>query len=202
MSADLFRGQLVRLTAEDPEPLAKSFSRWSLDTEYFRLLDSEPPRPFSEKIWKEWMEKNIEKTHQYGFSIRALEEDPAQPGRILGFIALFETFWNQGDTLVAIALGEREYWGKGYGTDAMRLMMRYAFDELNLRRVSLLVFEYNTRAIRSYEKVGFVLEGRVRGAMLRDGRRWDWLYMGILREEWACQGKRVVEDELLMRRQA
>jgi len=56
--------------------------------------------------------------------------------------------------------------------------------ELNLHRVSLDVFEYNPRAIRSYEKVGFKHEGRVRQALNRDGRRWDILYMGILREEW------------------
>ncbi len=89
---------------------------------------------------------------------------------------------------MAIALGERKFWGNGYGTDAMRVMLRYAFNELNLSRVGLIVFEYNPRAIRSYEKVGFIPEGRVRGAMLRDGKRWDFLYMGILREEWLAKG--------------
>ena len=88
---------------------------------------------------------------------------------------------------MAIALGERSYWGKGFGTDAMQIMLRYAFCELNLRSVGLIVFEYNPRAIRSYEKIGFVHEGRIRGAILREGKRWDFLYMGLLREEWSAR---------------
>jgi RimJ/RimL family protein N-acetyltransferase len=88
---------------------------------------------------------------------------------------------------VGIGLGEREFWGKGYGTDAMRIILRYAFTELNLHRVTLNVFEYNPRGVRSYEKAGFVLEGRQRGVLLREGRRWDEIYMGILREDWLKQ---------------
>ena len=67
------------------------------------------------------------------------------------------------------------------------LILRYAFLELNLQRVSLDVFDYNQRAIRSYEKAGFTLEGRQRGVLLREGKRWDLVYMGILREEWLAQ---------------
>jgi RimJ/RimL family protein N-acetyltransferase len=85
---------------------------------------------------------------------------------------------------VGIGIGERAYWGKGYGTDAMKVALRFAFTEINLERVTLNVFEYNPRAIRSYEKAGFKHEGRMRGALLKDGRRWDMIYMGILREEW------------------
>ena len=66
----------------------------------------------------------------------------------------------------------------------MRVILRYAFTELNLHRVSLGLFEYNPRALRSYEKAGFKMEGRMRGTLHREGRRWDDLYMGILRTEW------------------
>jgi RimJ/RimL family protein N-acetyltransferase len=78
---------------------------------------------------------------------------------------------------------------KGYGSDAMRVILRYAFTELNLHRVSLNVFEYNPRAVRSYEKVGFKPEGRSRGVLHRAGRRWDLIFMGILFEEWEAQQK-------------
>ena len=61
------------------------------------------------------------------------------------------------------------------------------FNELNLHRVSLDVFEYNPRAIRSYEKVGFVFEGRTRKFLNREGQRWDMIFMGILRSEWEAQ---------------
>ncbi len=66
----------------------------------------------------------------------------------------------------------------------MGIILRYAFTELNLWRVSLDVFEYNPRAVRSYEKVGFIHEGCVRQYLNRAGRRWDLIFMGITREEW------------------
>ena len=69
-------------------------------------------------------------------------------------------------------------------TDVMNVMLRYAFTEVNLKRVTLTVFEYNPRAIRSYEKAGFHHEGRLRGLLNREGKRYDELFMGILREEW------------------
>ena len=181
---DLLHGELVHLTAENPEVMAGNFTRWNQDTELGRFLDSDPARLLSEKKWKEWLEKDLEKgqTDEVFFAIRALESDT-----LIGFTGLFNLYKHHGDTLVAIALGDRNYWGNGFGTDAMRVMLRYAFAELNLRRVGLIVFEYNPRAIRSYEKVGFIPEGRVRGAMLREGKRWDFLYMGILREEWLAR---------------
>ena len=182
MSRQLFRGNLVRLAAEEPESMAKAFVRWNLDSEYFRMLDSAPQLMWSEKKYKEWLEKDVEKdpAQNLFFGIRTLADN-----QLIGFMALFDESWQHGDALVAIAVGERDCWSKGYGTDAMRVMLDYVFSELNLRRLTLIVFEHNPRAIRSYQKAGFVLEGRVRGAMLREGRRWDWYYMGILGEEWA-----------------
>jgi RimJ/RimL family protein N-acetyltransferase len=182
---DMLRGEMVLLTPEDPELRAKNFSRWGQDTEWLRLLDTDPPRLPSEKKWKEWLEKDLEKSESNDifFSIH-----PHGGDTMIGFIGFFDLFMHHGDTLVAIALGEREYWGKGYGTDAMRVILRYGFNELNLRRVGLIVFEYNPRAIRSYEKAGFIPEGRIRGPILREGRRWDFFYMGILRDEWLANG--------------
>jgi RimJ/RimL family protein N-acetyltransferase len=184
MKNDLLSSDLVRLTAENPEVMAAHFFRWDQDSEWFRFLNTDPPRLPSEKKWKEWLEKDLEKAEskELFFTIRTLEGDT-----LIGFIGLFDLFMHHGDTMVAIALGERKFWGKGYGTDAMRIMLRYVFNELNLRRVGLIVFEYNPRAIRSYEKAGFIPEGRIRGAMLREGKRWDWLYMGIFREEWLAR---------------
>jgi RimJ/RimL family protein N-acetyltransferase len=182
---DLLCGELVHLTAEDPEVMAGNFSRWYQDTEWVRFLDSDPSRLLSKKKWQEWLEKDLDKgvTDEVFFGIRTIEGDT-----LIGFVGLFDLYMQQGDTLVAIALGERKFWGNGYGTDAMRVMLRYAFNELNLSRVGLIVFEYNPRAVRSYEKIGFIHEGHVRGAIWREGRRWDFLYMGILREEWLAKG--------------
>jgi RimJ/RimL family protein N-acetyltransferase len=184
---DMLQGELVHLTAENPEVMAKNFSQWNQDAGWVRYLDSDPSRLLSEKKWQELLEKDLEKnaSDELFFAIRDLESDV-----LIGFIGLFDLYKAHGDALVVIALGERKFWGNGYGTDAMRVMLRYAFSELHLRSVGLIVFEYNPRAIRSYEKVGFTHEGRVRDAMQRDGKRWDYLYMSILRDEWLANGIR------------
>jgi RimJ/RimL family protein N-acetyltransferase len=176
---NLLRGELVCLTVEEPETLAPLESQWSADSEYSRLLDWDPARRFSVKNAQKWIEKHYENEANYAFTIRTLDND-----RVIGGIGLDGIRWTHRDCFVGIGLGDREFWGKGYGTDAMRIILRYAFTELNLQRVSLDVFEYNQRGVRSYEKAGFVFEGRKRGLILREGRRWDVIYMGILREDW------------------
>jgi diamine N-acetyltransferase len=83
-----------------------------------------------------------------------------------------------------IFLGDKESWGKGYGTEATRLLLGYAFGTLNLNRVWLHAFEYNERGLRCYEKIGFRREGVLRQDTFRDGRYWDTVAMAILRDEW------------------
>ena len=145
------------------------------------MLDNTEARLWSVKKVKEWLEKGFEKETPatFTFSIRILESD-----RLIGFVGLGGVQWSQGDAWMGIGLGDRQDWGKGYGTDALRVLLRYIFTELNLHRVSLGVFEYNPRALRSYEKAGFRMEGRQRKLYEREGRRWDGIVMGILREEW------------------
>jgi RimJ/RimL family protein N-acetyltransferase len=184
MEHNLLHGTLVRLAADEPEKLAEAIVRWGGDSEYLRLLDAEPTNRYSLKKMTEWIQKEQEKYPPsfYSFAIRTLEGD-----RLVGFTGLDGDAYPNGDAFVGIGIGEREFWGKGYGTDALEVILRYAFQELNLRRVSLDTFEYNPRAIRCYEKVGFVHEGRARKFLLREGRRWDMLFMGILREEWLAR---------------
>ena len=94
---------------------------------------------------------------------------------------------------MGIGIGEREYWGRGFGTEAMKLGVRYAFMELGAQRISLGLHEYNPRALKAYEKAGFRLEGRTRGDTLREGKHTDGLWMGILRDEWLAMNAMVVE---------
>lgn len=181
MNPDLYRGKLVCLRAVDPDSMAAAYFRWSQDSEYWRMASSEPAQPFSIKTTKEWLEEELFKDPPgfIMFAIHTLEDD-----RLIGDIGFEDDEMPDGETVVAIGIGERADWGKGYGTDAMRLILSYAFCELNLQRVSLTVSEYNPRAIQSYLKVGFVEEGRLRGSELRGGRRYDLVYMGILRQDW------------------
>jgi RimJ/RimL family protein N-acetyltransferase len=182
MNNSLFQGELVRLGASDAKRDAELMARWSRDAEYLRQMDSDPARPVATKPLQDELEGELEDNNSQTFVIYTLDGDKA-----IGFVSLGAISWNNGDAWVGIGVWDAEYRGKGYGTDAMRLMLRYAFTELNLYRVTLGVFEYNPRAQRSYQKAGFVLEGRVREELNRNGRRWDGLYMGILREEWEAK---------------
>lgn len=181
---DIYNGELVRLGAMNAEEAGKAFARWSRDSEFRRLLDSGVSSLPSAKAAQTWLEKELEEgsLNQHWFSIRKLDDD-----QLLGDIDLYVYNWSARDAFVGLGIGEREFWGRGYGTDVMRVILRYAFTEVNLHRVTLTVFEYNPRAIRSYEKAGFRHEGRIRGTLNKEGRRWDILVMGILREEWMEQ---------------
>ncbi len=177
---DIYRGSLVRLSARPADVFSKAFAQWDRDTETHRLADSDPAQLWSEKKIKEFIEKDGEKNSQaFRFAIYTLAED-----KPIGSVSLWVSSWSHGEAWVGIIVGDREYWGKGYGTDAMRLAVQYGFIELNLRRISLGLHGYNERALKSYQKAGFTLEGRMRGEGLRDGVRYDSLWMGILRDEW------------------
>jgi RimJ/RimL family protein N-acetyltransferase len=181
MEGDLLYGKLVHLTAEEPTVLAEACSRWNADAEFQRLLDANIANQISAKKIAEWIQQDQDKNPPpfYLFAIRTIEGE-----RLIGWLSLEGILFPHSEAFVGIGIGEREYWGKGYGTDAMKVILQYAFQELNLRRVALDTFEYNQRAIRSYEKAGFVHEGTVREYLSRDGQRWDLIFMGILREEW------------------
>lgn len=170
-------GELVCLKAMDLENDTKHFASWRRDSEYLRLLDSDPAVMYTPKQMKEFYEKHIDEWHE--FTIHTLANN-----KVIGFVGLSDINWVAGDAWVGIGVGERDFWGQGFGTDAMSLLGDYSFDQLNLRRLTLGVFEYNTRAIRSYEKIGFQIEGRIRKAVFRDGHQWDIICMGVLRSEW------------------
>jgi RimJ/RimL family protein N-acetyltransferase len=176
---ELFRGRLVRLAAQHPERDAESLARWSFDSEYLRLLDTDPARPQTVKYFQEDGARRAERENAFAFNIRTLDGD-----RLIGFTSLWISNWASGEGRVGIGIGERADRGQGYGTDAMRLLLRYAFAELNLARVSLEALAENSRAIRSYEKAGFTRDGVQRELVSRDGRRQDVVAMGILQEEY------------------
>ena len=186
MNDDMLKGKLVRLAADEPETAATEFYRWWANAEFQRLCTSDYVLQFSTKKLKERFEKDAEKDPPpiNDFYIHTLADD-----RLIGGISLEGGAYPSGETFVGIGIGDPADWGKGYGSDAMNIILRYAFHELNLRRVALNTFEYNPRGIRSYEKVGFVHEGRMRGYLNREGRRWDLIFMGILREEWEARNQ-------------
>lgn len=177
MNNDMFTGKLVRLVALDIENDSKMLAEWFQDSEFQRLWNSEVALRYNPAQIKTYLEDEIVRAHM--FMIERLED-----GRKIGQIDLSGFNWTVGNAWVGIGIADRELWGMGYGTDAMRILLRYAFEELNLKRVTLNVFDVNPRGIASYEKAGFRHEGRIPGGLLIAGKRCDIVYMGILRREW------------------
>ena len=105
-------------------------------------------------------------------------------GQAVGTLRLLEIDSHQGRAELAISIGDSGYWSRGLGTDAIRQSLRYAFEDIGLRRVDLITDADNDRGLRCYEKCGFVREGLLRARRLRYGKPVDMVAMGILREEW------------------
>ena len=84
-------------------------------------------------------------------------------------------------------IGEKAYWSKGYGSDAVATLVRFGFEEMNLNRIELRVFDFNERAQASYRKCGFVEEGRMRQSHYADGAYCDVVVMSVLRDEWVSR---------------
>lgn len=108
-------------------------------------------------------------------------------GRPIGNIGLVGMDLRNRKTEVGIMIGEKDMWSQGYGSDAMVVLLRYLFDEMNINRVGLYVDVGNHRALRSYEKCGFSREGVVRQYRFKDGRYLDSVQMSILQQDWASR---------------
>jgi RimJ/RimL family protein N-acetyltransferase len=177
MVSDLLAGERVRLTALTKEDLA-TLARWHHDGELMRMLDSVPANPKGTAIFEESIERQKQAHDTFVFAVRPLARED-----LLAWIALDDIEWNHQAADIAILVG-REYWGQGYGYEAMTLALNFAFEELNMHRVQLTVFQYNERAIALYEKLGFQKEGVYREFLHRDGKRYDMYLYGLLRSEW------------------
>ena len=119
----------------------------------------------------------LKKSHN--FSIYELENLT-----MIGTGGLREVSHRNGTASFGIEIGHKDYWGKGFGTEATRLVLDYGFRFLNLSSIYLNTFSFNARAVRSYEKAGFKHAGQRRGAVLLNGQRYDDLTMDCLSSEF------------------
>jgi RimJ/RimL family protein N-acetyltransferase len=165
---------LRRHVAENLE----AFRRWYRDAEVARLARYQDGPMAIEEI------DRFFQTRAVGPESMAMAIHVRGAGRLIGTCAFSQLDGDNGSALYHITIGEKDAWGRGYGTEATRLMVDHAFETLALHRVALSVFEFNERAIRAYVTCGFAIEGRAREAIWRDGRWWDELSMSILESEW------------------
>ncbi len=105
-------------------------------------------------------------------------------GTPFGIVSLVNIDYKNRNAECIIDIGEKEYWGKGYGAEGMKLLLDFAFNEMNLHRLALNVFSFNEKAIHLYKKLGFQIEGSSRESLFRDGKWHDVIQMGLLQQEY------------------
>ena len=172
-------GEGIRFRAIDQNDLPR-FVRWFNDPEVLRGVSMFLPMAMWEE--EQWFKALSERPQaERPMAIEILSGDEWVH---IGNLGLFDIDGRTRSAEVGISIGEKVYWDQGYGTLAMQLLLKHGFNTLNLNRIALRVFANNPRAIRCYEKVGFVHEGRLRQAHFHEGEYVDILWMSILRHEW------------------
>lgn len=188
IQTQLFEGQDIRFGPIDHEKDPEIESRWTHDSDFMRMMEVAPARPMSAAVVKkqyEKLEKQMEESKNlYYFAIRAREDD-----HLIGKAAVQWIEWANGNGFLRLGIGAAQDRNKGYGTQALQMLLRFAFAELNLFRVSAIVPEYNTGAIALMKKFAFVQEVSRRKSLERDGRRWDLYVFGLLKDEWQYQAQ-------------
>ncbi|MEM2839657.1 MAG: GNAT family protein [Thermoplasmata archaeon] len=156
----------------------QEYKRWINDPEVSDMLGL-IGFPLSTDRERKWVEENIAPTEsKYNFTILT------RKGKPIGNITLREIDYVHRCATLGIMIGEKEYWDRGYGSDAIDALLGFAFDTLAMHRVELRALELNRRALECYKKCGFRIEGRRRKHWYYKGKYIDDVLMGILSDEW------------------
>jgi RimJ/RimL family protein N-acetyltransferase len=174
----MIEGKLIRLRAPETSDLDR-YVAWINDREVTVQLAMR--YPVSRASEEEWLRGHATKPLSYDHVWFAID---TREGVHIGGINFHVVRPENRNARLGIMIGDKSYWSQGYGTDAMLTFLRFGFDEMNLRRIDLTVDAENARAIRCYEKCGFLLEGRQREARYQQGHYGDQLVMSVLRDEF------------------
>jgi diamine N-acetyltransferase len=179
----LIPGKKVRLRSYREDDLKNAFN-FVNNQSVTRYLNVMRPRSVAEE--RAWLERAMKNDDPTVVSLAIETSD----GEFLGGVGLMHIDQRNRSAELGIGIARVEDWGRGFGSEAAALMLRHGFEELNLHRIYLRVYAYNERGQRSYKKIGFVEEGRMREAHFRHGAWHDVVYMGILADEFfAAHGR-------------
>ena len=173
------RGRLVVLRAREPGDIDRAMA-WINDYEVARFLIIRYPQ--SRAAEEDWLRGSM----HAGFHGLPLAIDTLD-GVHIGNIDLRDIQPENRTGEIGVMIGDKRYWGRGYGSDAVRALTRFAFQTMNLQRVHLRTYEYNERGRAAFTKAGFREEGRLRRHIYMEGRYWDVILMGCLREEFEAE---------------
>ncbi|MHA2036691.1 MAG: GNAT family N-acetyltransferase [Promethearchaeota archaeon] len=174
----MLKGDKIRLVPPKKEYI-KQFQKWMNDPEIIQYLTIF--RPITREMEEDWYNDMQKRENNILFSIITLDE---KNNEILIGNCDISVDWKNRIGNCGIVIGEKNYHGKGYGTEAMKLLVNYGFETLNLNRIELEVHSFNSRALKSYIKVGFKEEVTRRQAVYINGIYHDSIVLSILKDEW------------------
>lgn len=174
----MYSGKLVKLRAYKEEDIEKAVE-FINDEEVKKLMDSTIPFPMTKWQEEDWVRSRKANTDfTYDFAIEDLKT-----GKYIGGCSINECDVKNRTCVVGIMIGDKEYWGKGYGSDALKILIKFIFEEVNMNKIKLNVFAFNNRAIACYKKVGFKEEGILRKEIYRSGKYYDEIIMAMFKGE-------------------
>jgi RimJ/RimL family protein N-acetyltransferase len=170
----MYYGEKVCLRAYKAEdiPLATAYVN---DKELKKFLA--PNIPFPMSLWEEevWIKSQKDnKNGEFNFAIEDLKTK-----QYIGGCGIQTVNWLTRVAVIGIMIGDKEYWGKGYGTDAMKVLIKFIFEDMNINKIRLNTFSFNERAIKCYEKCGFKVEGVLKSEIFKEGKYYDEIIMSI-----------------------
>ncbi|WP_461615192.1 GNAT family N-acetyltransferase [Clostridium sp. Marseille-QA1073] len=174
----MYIGEKVKLREYRKEDIKKA-QEYMNDREIRGLLAPNIPYPYTYEDEVRWFEGLSANKDLYNFAIETLNDK-----KYIGGCGINNIDWKNSVATVGIFIGDKDYLGKGYGTDAMKILINFIFEEMNINKIKLNVYSFNERAVKSYEKCGFKKEGLLRKEIFRQGKYHDEVVMGILREEY------------------
>ena len=172
-------GNRIRLRAMSRKDLP-DFVNWLNDPEVLQYLSFYTPLSIEQE--EKWYEEIL--THPVEEHPLVVEARTENDWMMVGNIGFNNVDQHERSAEVGIFIGDKAFHNKGYGTEALCLIVDYGFMTLNFHRIYLRVYANNPRGVRCYEKVGFKQEGRMREAHFFEGRYIDILLMSILKDEW------------------
>jgi RimJ/RimL family protein N-acetyltransferase len=176
VQAVFLRGRKTILRPPNLEQDLHLFYKWINDPEVRRFL--KVFRPTSLESEKKFIESTNGSSNSIIFTMETFE------GQAIGVMSLEKIDWKNRRAVTGTFIGEKDFWGLGYATDAKMELLRYAFDELNLHKICSGAVEFNERSVAYSQKCGYRIEGREKQHIFRDGKYYDHILLAVFRKGW------------------
>jgi len=172
------KGKKTLLRLLDKKTDLESCLRWVNDQEVTQYLTMYLPS--SEQDEEEWFDSLQKRKNDVVLGIETLE------GTFIGITGLHDIKWKDRTATHGVFIGEKDYWSKSYGTDSHMVLLNYAFNTLNLRKICSSAISFNERSARYHFACGYQFEGRKRKQIYKNGEYWDIIVFGVFKEEWTA----------------